>query len=405
MMLFNNWKGKNKYCCKLYIASEYYKGILLIIAILINYCVIIVFIIPTICHNRHLFKIILLIVYTLLFFITEVLCGTCIASDPGVFPINNIDIPLLKKRTKKQYILRGRKYKIKFCHTCLIYRPLGCSHCKICNVCVEKYDHHCPWVGNCIGGNNYRFFYFFVMSFNVFCAMNIILCVLSGFLMQKCQNNTCVMNIDCYSIVKYDYIYDTLTGEYIKKKLKAMVYVKVVLSFFFMSINILSFLFVCILFSFHTKYVIRNLKTAYRAKYSNENTIYGNPFNRGWRSNCRSVLCKRRKVPLILSRNKNMRPLLKLDESLKGLMDNSNNRSILSSNVKNLLYSKKSCSLVTAVSNIYYGKYNYITNRNSSNSNSFYMNNHNTYETQKRISDVQVNDCVNEVVDVPNYIP
>ena len=100
-----------------------------------------------------------------------------------------------------------------------------------------------------------------------------------------------------------------------------------------------------------------------------------------------------------------MRPLLKLDESLKGLMDNSNNRSILSSNVKNLLYSKKSSSLVTAVSNIYYGKYNYITNRNSSNSNSFYMNNHNTYETQKRISDVKVNDCVNEVVDVPNYIP
>lgn len=405
MMLFNNWKGKNKYCCKLYIGAEYYKGILLIIAILINYCVIIVFIIPTICHNRHLFKIILLIVYTLLFFITEVLCGTCIASDPGVFPINNIDIPLLKKRTNKQYILRGRKYKIKFCHTCLIYRPLGCSHCKICNVCVEKYDHHCPWVGNCIGGNNYRFFYFFVMSFNVFCAMNIILCVLSGFLMQKCQNNTCVMNIDCYSIVKYDYIYDTLTGEYIKKKLKAMVYVKVVLSFFFMSINILSFLFVCILFSFHTTYVIRNLKTAYRAKYSNENTIYGNPFNRGWRSNWRSVLCKRRKVPLILSRSKNMRPLLKLDESSKGLMDNSNNRSILSSNVKNLLYSKKSSSLVTAMSNIYYGKYNYITNRNSSNSKSFYMNNHNTYETQKRISDVKVNDCVNEVVDVPNYIP
>ena len=95
-----------------------------------------------------------------------------------------------------------------------------------------------------------------------------------------------------------------------------------------------------------------------RAKYSNENTIYGNPFHRGCRSNCKSVLCKRRKVPLILSRNKNMLPLLKLDESSKGLMDNSNNRSILSSNVKNLLYSKKSSSLVTAVSNIYYGKYN-----------------------------------------------
>lgn len=404
-MLLNNWKGNNKYCCKLYIGAEYYKGILLIIAILINYIIIIVLVIPTICHNCHLFKIILLIIYSLLFIITEFLCFICIASDPGVFPINNIDTQLLKKRTNKQYILRGRKYKMKFCHTCLIYRPLGCSHCKICNVCVERYDHHCPWVGNCIGGNNYKYFYFFVIAFNLFCIMNIILCALSGFLMQKCQHNKCVMNIDCSSLIRYEYFYDSLTGDYIKKKIKPIVYVKSVLSFFFMCINFLSFLFIFTLFSFHTKYVTKNLKTAYRAKYSCENEVYGNPYNRGCVSNCKSALCSKRKIPLIITKNKYMLPLIKLDESSKGIMDNSNNRSLLSSNVKNLLYSKKSSSLVTAVSNIYYGKYNYITNRNSIKNNSFYTNNHNTFETQKKMSDAKVNQCINEEVNVPNYIP
>ena len=62
--------------------------------------------------------------------------------------------------------------KKRYCLLCQVFKPERTHHCSICNLCILNMDHHCPWVDNCIGFYNKKFFiqllcYFLLISFGL----------------------------------------------------------------------------------------------------------------------------------------------------------------------------------------------------------------------------------------------
>ncbi|XP_062816035.1 palmitoyltransferase ZDHHC12 isoform X2 [Anolis carolinensis] len=48
--------------------------------------------------------------------------------------------------------------RLRRCGYCLLKQPMRAKHCRECRHCVRRYDHHCPWIENCVGERNHRLF-------------------------------------------------------------------------------------------------------------------------------------------------------------------------------------------------------------------------------------------------------
>ena len=94
----------------------------------------------------------------------------CWLKNPGYSKKNDIEGGLLE--------LLNVNNPASICPDCAILKPSRSKHCDSCKRCIEVFDHHCPWINNCVGVKNHRYF----LCFLIFLWSFILSVLLTGFL-------------------------------------------------------------------------------------------------------------------------------------------------------------------------------------------------------------------------------
>ncbi|CAE8713996.1 unnamed protein product [Polarella glacialis] len=102
-----------------------------------------------------------------------VLCLVAFAAaafrNPGVVPRAITKSGSVSVTIPARYVnVNGVQVKQRWCSTCRVYRPLRSKHCSYCDRCVFRFDHHCTWLGNCVGLGNYRSFLVLILAAALF---------------------------------------------------------------------------------------------------------------------------------------------------------------------------------------------------------------------------------------------
>ena len=183
--------------------------------------------------------------------------------DPGIILSFPMKKRIIEDRRESKIFQLGYIKNYKYCDTCSIIRPSRSTHCGDCNNCVEKFDHHCPWIGTCVGKRNYKYFYFFLFILNFLICLIIIFCIY--YLIKRIteivkENNLLEENEKIKNIASY-----SLT--------------EVIMPLYIIIYEGLVMIFVTGLFIYHTKLVLKNMTTKEDIKKFWENP-QGNPYIR-----------------------------------------------------------------------------------------------------------------------------
>ena len=160
--------GNNKIICgnKFFVGNKYYH-IFISLILLILPTSIFISILVKINTKLSIFILVLMIIFFIPI-IVFLFLGGC--TDPGILERNNEYAYYDNRKSVLKLNIQGHMINLNYCYTCFHFRPPRTSHCAECDNCVQNFDHHCLWMGTCVGKRNYRYFYF-VIFFTTICSL------------------------------------------------------------------------------------------------------------------------------------------------------------------------------------------------------------------------------------------
>ena len=117
----------------------------------------------------------LLILWLIMIILVNVFLVLTSTTDPGIIPpvtTHSVDV------LKMNFVVQNSSFvKLKYWYTWNIVRPPRTVHWEPCGWCIERMDHHCPWLGGCVGKRNYLFFILFIITLALYCITGTIVTV------------------------------------------------------------------------------------------------------------------------------------------------------------------------------------------------------------------------------------
>ncbi|XP_064617211.1 palmitoyltransferase ZDHHC3-like [Liolophura sinensis] len=120
------------------------------------------------------------VVYNVVIFLAMAAHLRAVFSDPGIVPLPSTSLDFSDMHTGQRKQDRSDGWTV--CMKCETYRPPRAHHCRICRRCIRRMDHHCPWINNCVGEYNQRYFIQFLFYVGVASVYAVCLVALSWIL-------------------------------------------------------------------------------------------------------------------------------------------------------------------------------------------------------------------------------
>mmetsp|Transcript_162649 Transcript_162649/g.395151 ORF Transcript_162649/g.395151 Transcript_162649/m.395151 type:complete len:331 (+) Transcript_162649:176-1168(+) len=111
-------------------------------------------------------------IFNFLFILFLMCYAKSILTHPGEVP-NNKQWEYTYESDKMPHSVREKKKSgdRRHCKWCGKYKPDRCHHCRVCKTCILKMDHHCPWIYNCVGFRNHKYFFLLLVYAAIDCNL------------------------------------------------------------------------------------------------------------------------------------------------------------------------------------------------------------------------------------------